>query len=78
MPALPPHHALARRRGPRLHQLQTTQTKGRREVTWVKLDDGFLTHPKALTAGKGGRALWLAGLLFAGRTPAPLPEKVTK
>jgi hypothetical protein len=32
---------------------------------WAKLDDGFMTHPKALAAGKDGRALYIAGLLYA-------------
>jgi hypothetical protein len=35
-------------------------------VVWVKLDDGFFGHPKARSAGKDGRALFLAGLCYAG------------
>jgi len=34
-------------------------------MTWVKLDDGFFTHPKAVAAGKDGRELYLAGLCYA-------------
>lgn len=36
-------------------------------MPWVKLDDGFLTNPKVLAAGKDGRALIIAGLLFCAR-----------
>jgi hypothetical protein len=36
-------------------------------MAWAKLDDGFMTHPKALAAGKDGRALFIAGLLYAAR-----------
>jgi hypothetical protein len=36
-------------------------------VTWVNIDDSWLTHPKAACAGKDGRALWLAALLYAAR-----------
>lgn len=36
-------------------------------MAWAKLDDGFLTHPKALAAGKDGRALFIAGLIYAAR-----------
>lgn len=31
-------------------------------MPWVKIDDQFLTHPKALAAGKDGRALFIAAL----------------
>lgn len=34
-------------------------------MTWVKLDDQFFTHPKALAAGKDGRALFIAGLCYS-------------
>ncbi len=30
-------------------------------MTWFKLDDGWLMHPKMRRIGKDGRALWLAG-----------------
>jgi hypothetical protein len=33
-------------------------------VTWVKLDDQFFTHPRAVRAGKNGRSLFLAGLCW--------------
>ena len=31
-------------------------------MTWVRLDDGFFRHPKAMRAGLQGRALFVAGL----------------
>lgn len=34
-------------------------------MTWVKLDDGFFLHPKALAAGRDGRDLYLAGLCWS-------------
>lgn len=34
-------------------------------MAWVKLDDGFFRHPKALAAGKDGRALFLAGICWS-------------
>jgi hypothetical protein len=34
-------------------------------MTWVRLDDGFFRHPKALAVGKDGRALYLAGLCWS-------------
>lgn len=34
-------------------------------MSWVKLDDQFFTHPKAVAAGKDGRALYLAALCWA-------------
>lgn len=45
-------------------------------MPWVKIEDSFLTHPKAVAAGKDGRALWLAGLLYAARelTDGHIPE----
>ena len=36
-------------------------------MTWAKLDDGFLDHPKARAAGKDGRALFVASLVFAAQ-----------
>jgi len=36
-------------------------------MTWVKIDDGFLTHPKAIKAGKDGRALFFAALIYSSR-----------
>lgn len=36
-------------------------------MTWVKLDDGFLTHPKVLAAGKDGRALIVSGLCYCAQ-----------
>lgn len=33
-------------------------------VTWVKLDDQFFLNPKSVSAGKDGRALYLAGLCY--------------
>jgi len=45
-------------------------------LSWWRMDDGFLTHPKALAAGKDGRALFVAGGLYSageytdGRIPA--------
>lgn len=33
-------------------------------MSWVKLDDQFFRHPKAIEAGKDGRALYVAGLCF--------------
>lgn len=35
-------------------------------MTWVRLDDGFFTNPKAITAGRDGRALFLAGCCYCG------------
>lgn len=36
-------------------------------MTWVKLDDGFLTHPKVLAAGKDGRALIVSALCYCAQ-----------
>lgn len=33
-------------------------------MTWVKLDDSFFLHPKAVAAGKDGRELFLASLCY--------------
>jgi hypothetical protein len=35
-------------------------------MAWIKLDDGFFRHPKALKAGRDGRILFIAGLCYAG------------
>lgn len=45
-------------------------------MTWVKIDDSWLTHPKALHAGRDGRALWIAALCYSARelTDGFLPE----
>lgn len=45
-------------------------------MTWVKVDDGFPEHPKALAAGPLGLALWLCGLCYASRqlTDGFIPE----
>jgi len=34
-------------------------------VTWVRIDDQFLTHPKVIAAGKDGRAMFIAGLCYS-------------
>lgn len=63
-------------------------------MTWVRLDDQFPFHPKALRAGKDGRALFVAGLCYSaqhetdGHLPtaalplllalAEVPKKATK
>lgn len=36
-------------------------------MTWVRLDDGFVTHPRMVAAGKDGRALFIAGLCYCGK-----------
>lgn len=36
-------------------------------MTWVRLDDSFFRHPKAVEAGKDGRSLFLAGLCYCGQ-----------
>jgi hypothetical protein len=35
-------------------------------VVWVKLDDGFVRHPRMVAAGLHGRALFIAGLCYCG------------
>lgn len=35
-------------------------------MTWVKLDDGFVRHPRMVAAGLHGRALFIAGLCYCG------------
>ena len=34
-------------------------------MTWIKLDDGFFMHPKALAAGRDGRDVYLAALCWS-------------
>ena len=34
---------------------------------WLRLDDGFYTHPKSLAAGRDGRDLYLAGLCYSNQ-----------
>lgn len=53
-------------------------------MSWVKLDDQFFRHPKAIEAGKDGRALYIAGLCFCSSsltdgwiTAAALPHVAT-
>jgi hypothetical protein len=36
-------------------------------MTWVRLDDGFYTHPKARAAGLQGRALYIAALCWSNQ-----------
>jgi len=36
-------------------------------MPWAKLDDGLLTHPKAMAAGIEGRALFIASILYSSR-----------
>ena len=45
---------------------------------WVKLDQHFFTHPKALTAGRDARDLWLVGLCWssAHQTDGVVPAAV--
>ena len=33
-------------------------------MSWVKLDDSFFTHPRAIAAGRNGRILYVAGLCW--------------
>lgn len=35
-------------------------------MVWVKLDDGFVRHPRMVAAGLNGRALFIAGLCYCG------------
>lgn len=37
-------------------------------MSWVKLDDHLFQNPKAVAAGKNGRALFFAGLCYAAQT----------
>lgn len=45
-------------------------------MTWVKVDDGFPDHPKALELSLAAMGLWLAGLCYANRqlTDGMLPR----
>jgi hypothetical protein len=45
-----------------------THNDGMRDHTlaWVKIDDGFLRHPKIVAAGRDARDLYVAGLCYAG------------
>lgn len=36
-------------------------------MTWVKLDDGFFLHPKAIAAGRDGRDVYLAALCYSNQ-----------
>ena len=36
-------------------------------MTWARLDDGLLTHPRAMAAGLEGRALFVASILYSAR-----------
>ncbi len=36
-------------------------------MTWVKVDDGFPTHPKVLAAGGSAAWLYVCGLCYCGR-----------
>lgn len=44
-------------------------------MAWVKIDDGFMRHPKAHAAGLHGRALFISGLCWcaASRTDGRIP-----
>lgn len=33
---------------------------------WIKLDDGFFRHPKAIAAGRDGRLMFIASLCYCG------------
>lgn len=47
-------------------------------MTWVRLDDSVLSHPKVCRAGVEAFALWVGGLCYANRhaTDGHLPEHV--
>jgi hypothetical protein len=47
-------------------------------MAWVRLDDGFMRHPKAQAAGVQGRALFISGLCWcaANRVNGHIPEAV--
>ena len=36
-------------------------------MAWIKLDDGFFLHPKAIAAGRDARALFIAAACRANR-----------
>jgi hypothetical protein len=43
------------------------QAEGRTALPWVRLDDHFSEHPKLVSAGPLGMALWVAGLAYSNR-----------
>lgn len=47
---------------------------------WAKIDVGFFSHPKAREAGKNGRELYLASVLYSARhlTDGRIPESAVK
>lgn len=47
-------------------------------MTWVRLDDGFVRHPRMVAAGLHGRALFIAGLCYCGAhlTDGRIPKAV--
>lgn len=47
-------------------------------MTWVRIDDGFFQHPKAVAAGPAGRALFLAACCWASAnlTDGHIPDEV--
>jgi hypothetical protein len=49
-------------------------------MAWVRLDDGFFRHPKAIKAGRDGRAMFLAGLCWtaANLTDGRIPKEVVR
>jgi hypothetical protein len=49
-------------------------------MTWVRIDDGFFRHPKALGAGKDGRALFVAALCWssANLTDGRIPREALR
>lgn len=36
-------------------------------MTWVKIDDGFFLHPKAIAAGRDGRDIFLAAICWSNQ-----------
>lgn len=49
-------------------------------MSWVKLDDQFFRHPKAVEAGRDGRDLYLAGLCYcaSGLTDGVIPIRALR
>jgi hypothetical protein len=47
-------------------------------MAWVRLDDGFITHPKALAVGPLGRELFISGLCWCAThlTDGQIPKVV--
>lgn len=45
-------------------------------MTWVRLDDGFLDHPKVVAAGGDAGWLYVCGLVYAARhlTDGVIPQ----